>query len=110
MNAIWAGLLFGGPLWFWFISRKDIRAEENRIKEIAEIPLKKEIESIEREHRREMFHKSERVSGLEKELRFAQAEIERLQKRDAFLSKKEKDVSGDSSILDTNDDFWRGAD
>lgn len=108
MISMWAGILFGGPLHFWFLAKKAIPKEERRLKKAATEPLEEKLEALQGD----LSCEENKNYGLSSQLRELQAEVEKLQRRDSFLSKKEKDDSGEksSNILDSNDDFWQGSD
>lgn len=108
MISMWAGLLFGGPLRFWFLAKRLLPIEERRLKALATKPLQEQLEEL----KTALTHEESRNYRLSSQLKDLQAEVEKLQRRDKFLSKKEKDDSGEKSthILDSNDGFWRGTD
>ncbi len=108
MISMWAGLLFGGPLRFWCLAKRLLPIEERRLKALATKPLLEQLEEL----KTALTQEESRNYRLSSQLKDLQAEAEKLQKRDKFLSKKEKDESGEKTthILDSNDGFWRGRD
>ena len=108
MISMWAGILFGGPFRFWFLAKRLLPVEEERLQALATEPLQEQLEEL----KAALSQEESRNYQLSLKLEELGAEVEKLQKRDKFLSKKEKDESGEKSthILDSNDDFWLGSD
>lgn len=98
-GCLWLALLFGGPLFFYFLSVGQLSKEEQRIKAAALAPFESRIEELETE----LSQTQKTAWQLKQTLETANEEIERLRMRDQYLTEKDKTPSEPSGVLDSDE-------
>lgn len=97
--GVWAAILFGGPLSYWFLASTHTQVEDDNLARKVTRPLNETIEKL----KRELSDSESEVSNLGYELRQARQEIDRFKTVEKERSDREREDQKRKGILDSDD-------
>jgi hypothetical protein len=97
--GVWAGIIFGGPLLYWFLAISYVEDEDKDFAERVRAPMREKIEDLKLSLSRSESHQND----LQYELENARSIIEQLKQNEKAKEEKKLEAVKKKGILDSED-------